>query len=59
MSKHKLLYDPGDLIGVPLRMAGPIGLIARVGQYGACLGYFFGPLLRDLPKVEQNAISKT
>jgi hypothetical protein len=24
-----------------------------MGQYGACLGYFFGPLLRGLPRMDQ------
>ncbi len=54
MSEQRFPYSPGDWIGVPLDGGWAVGLIARMSsRYGGCLGYFFGPLLRTLPNVEQ------
>jgi len=53
MNQQNFPYAAGDWIAVPLKDGWAIGLIARVNQYGACLGYFFSPLLKERPNVEQ------
>jgi hypothetical protein len=53
MSRRKLPYGPGDWIAVPLKGGWAVGLIARMHPLGQCLGYFFRPLLSELPGIGQ------
>ena len=49
----RVAYREGDWFGVPLRDGGfGIGLIARANPGGVLLGYFFGPMRPDVPKLE-------
>jgi hypothetical protein len=46
-------YREGDWFAVPLRHSGfAVGLIARANPGGVLLGYFFGPLHAQLPKLQ-------
>jgi hypothetical protein len=52
--KQKRTHKAGDWIAIPLNDGWAIGLIARMNaRYGQCLGYFFGPLVKELPTLEQ------
>jgi len=53
MSMRKSTYQPGDWFAIPLRGGYAVGLLARTGRYRQCLGYFFGPLLSQVPRLEQ------
>jgi hypothetical protein len=52
----KVQYREGDWFAVPLRGGGfGLGLIARANPGGVLLGYFFGPLRSEVPKLEDVA----
>jgi hypothetical protein len=52
----KVRYCEGDWFAVPLRDGGfAVGLIARTNPGGVLLGYFFGPLRSNAPKLEDVA----
>jgi Immunity protein 26 len=52
----KVKYREGDWFAVPLRDGGfAVGLIARANPGGVLLGYFFGPLRSEVPRLEDVA----
>ena len=57
MPRRKLPYKEGDWFAVPLRSEGyGLGLVARMNGKGIVLGYFFGPLHKQLP-TEKDIVS--
>jgi len=53
----KVTYREGDWFAVPLRDGGfAVGLIARANPGGVLLGYFFGPLRSEVPKLPDLAV---
>ncbi|MBO0822458.1 MAG: hypothetical protein J2P27_01210 [Actinobacteria bacterium] len=49
-------YREGDWFAVPLRGVGfGVGLVARANPGGVLLGYFFGPLRFEVPRLEDVA----
>ena len=48
--QQNLTYEQGTWFGVPLKQGGyALGLVARCGEAGEALGYFFGPPQAELP----------
>jgi hypothetical protein len=52
----KVKYREGDWFAVPLRDGGfAVGLVARANPGVVLLGYFFGPMRSEVPKLEDLA----